>query len=143
MLKFARVLFSPLDLKQRRIKNMNKLRTKKTIKIYHLDNNYEGTFTSHGYKVYKSNLHHDQYTYNNQMICNDMNTSWKYSYSIEYKHPINGKTLFIKAWVYVPYTFINRLKEEDSKSYYNILNSLEYYLENYLKNRCLYIKKYH
>ena len=111
---------------------MNKLRTKKTIKIYHLDNNYEGTFTSHGYKVYKSNLHHDQYTYNNQMICNDMNTSWKYSYSIEYKHPINGKTLFI-----------NRLKEEDSKSYYNILNSLEYYLENYLKNRCLYIKKYH
>ena len=111
MLKFARVLFSPLDLKQRRIKNMNKLRTKKTIKIYHLDNNYEGTFTSHGYKVYKSNLHHDQYTYNNQMICNDMNTSWKYSYSIEYKHPINGKTLFIKAWVSVPYTFINLFKK--------------------------------
>jgi hypothetical protein len=121
----------------------NNLRTKKTIKIYHLDNKYEDTFISSGYKVYKSNLHNTQYTPNNQMICKDMKNHWKYSYSIEYKNPINGKIIFIKAWIYVPYTFTNLLNKKDNKSYYNIMNYLEYFLENYLQNRCEYIKKYH
>jgi hypothetical protein len=122
---------------------INNLRTKKTIKIYHLDNKYEDTFISNGYKVYKSHLHNTQYTPNNQMICKDMKNQWKYSYSIEYKHPIKGHIIFIKAWIYIPYTFTNLLNKKDSKSYYNIMNYLEYFLENYLKNRCEYIKKYH
>ena len=127
-------------------KTIDNLRTKKTILLFDISdgNNirrYKDTFISSGYKVYKRHLHHSQIIPTNQIEYDTTNNTSKYlkvMYAIEYKHPINGKKLYVKSWVYVSYDFLQSFKNYDLT-----FCELEYYLANYLKNRCLYIMKYH
>ncbi|MGD9152431.1 MAG: hypothetical protein PVG30_02070 [Gammaproteobacteria bacterium] len=127
------------------MKTINKLRTKKTIMLFDIsDDNirrYKNSFISNGYKVYKSNLNHSQVIPTNQIKydTNDNNSKYlKAMYAIDYKNPINGKKLYVKSWIYIPYDFLQSFVNYDL-----MFCELEYYITNYLKNRCLYIMKYH
>jgi hypothetical protein len=102
---------------------------------------YKDTFISNGFKSYKNHLHHSQIIPTNQIEYNYNDKESKYlkaMYAIEYKHPINGKKLYVKSWIYIPYDFLKSFQNYDLT-----FCELEYYLANYLKNRCQYIKKYH
>ena len=126
-------------------KTIDNLRTKKTILLFDISdgNNirrYKDTFISNGYKVYKNQLHHSQIIPTNQIEydTNNNNKNLKVMYAIEYKNSINGKKFYVKSWIYIPYKFLKSFVNYDLT-----FCELEYYLANYLKNRCLYIMKYH
>jgi hypothetical protein len=127
----------------------NKLRTKKTITLFDISdgNNikrYKDTFISSGYKSYKSHLHYSQIIPTNQIKYDTNNNNSKYSkylkamYAMDYKHPLNNKKIYVKSYIYISYDFL-----ESFANYDLMFCEMEYYITNYLKNRCLYIMKYH
>lgn len=119
------------------MENTLTLKTEKKFKLYHNDKFYTCEFISNGYKILKRNLHFENYIPTDQLVFKEMDVFIKYQYAIEYKTK-NNKIIHIKSWCYMPYSFIDSF---DKDSYYTIYNQMEYYLENYLKNKCNYIKE--
>lgn len=114
------------------------LKTEKFFKLYHNDKFYHCEIMTSGYKRLKNNLKLHSLIPTNQLEFKEMDVFIKYQYAIEYKDQ-NNQIIYIKSWCYVPFSFIDSF---DKDSYYSIYANMEYYLSNYLKNKCKYIKKY-
>lgn len=113
------------------------LKTEKFFKLYHNNKFYHCELITNGKKNYKSTISPCNLIPTNQLVFKEMDVFIKYQYAIEYRTK-NNKVIHVKSWCYIPYSFIDSF---DLSSFYTIYNQMEYYLENYLKNKCNYIKE--